>query len=373
MKLTIERSVFLRALGHIQGLVEKRGTIQILSNVLIDASGDDLSLTATDMGLSVVETVAADIGEKGATTVSAHTLYEIVRKLPDGCEIELYEDPAAAGRMHLKSGRSHFNLPSLPPDEFPVMSGKESTQSFTMEADDLRGLIKQTDFAMSVEETRHYLNGIYVHTTDDEGGRLLKAVATDGHRLARTHRACPSGAEEIPGVIVPRKTVNELCKILEDSQGEVAVTLSESKAIFSLDRIILTSKLVDGQFPEYERVIPKGNDKSMNVDRRVFSQAVDRVRTVSNERSRAVKFTLEKGKLTLSVSSPDSGDAVEEIEVEYTADALDIGFNSQYLLDIADQLDGDHICFDLADSSAPALIHDAQDGGALYVLMPMRV
>ncbi len=373
MKLTIERSVFLPALGHIQGLVEKRGTIQILSNVLIDASGGDLSLTATDMGLSVVETLEAGISEKGATTVSAHTLYEIVRKLPDGCEIELHEDPAADGRMHLKSGRSRFTLPSLSPDEFPVMSGKESTRSFTMEADALRGLIDQTRFAMSVEETRHYLNGIYFHTTDDEGGPLLKAVATDGHRLARAHMACPSGAEEIPGVIVPRKTVNELHKILEDSQAEVTVAFSETKAIFSFDRIILTSKLVDGQFPEYERVIPKENDKSMKVDRRLFSEAVDRVRTISNERSRAVKIALEKGILTLSVSSPDSGDAVEEIEVEYTADALDIGFNSQYLIDIADQLSDDMICFDLADSSAPALMRGAQDGGALYVLMPMRV
>ncbi len=373
MQLTVERSVFLRALGHIQGLVEKRGTIQILSNVLIDASGDDLSLTATDMGLSVVEKLAAVIGEKGATTVAAHTLYEIVRKLPDGCEIALHEDPAAAGRMQLKSGRSRFTLPSLPVDEFPVMSGKESAQSFTMKTDDLRGLIDQTRFAMSTEETRHYLNGIYFHTTNGQKDRLLKAVATDGHRLARAHIACPSGAEEIPGVIVPRKAVNELYKILEDSQGEVAITLSESKAIFSLERIVLTSKLVDGQFPEYERVIPQENDKSMTVDRRVFSEAVDRVRTVSDERSQAVKMTLGKGVLTLSVSSPDSGDAVEEIEIEYTADALDIGFNSQYLLDIADQLNDDVIRFDLADSSAPALMRGAQDDGALYVLMPMRV
>ena len=373
MKLTIERSVFLRALGHIQGLVEKRGTIQILSNVLIDASGDDLSLTATDMGLSVVEKLAASIGEKGATTVAAHTLYEIVRKLPDGCEIELHEDPAAAGRMQLKSGRSRFTLPSLSPDDFPTMPVKESAQSFTMKSDDLRRLIDQTRFAMSVEETRHYLNGIYFHTADDQKDRLLKAVATDGHRLARAHVACPSGAEEIPGVIVPRKTVHELYKILEDSEGEVVITLSESKAIFSLDRIVLTSKLVDGQFPEYERVIPKDNDKSMKVDRQVFSEAVDRVRTVSNERSRAVKIALDKGMLTLSVSSPDSGDAVEEIEVEYTADALDIGFNSQYLLDIADQLDDDMICFDFADSSAPALMRGSREDGALYVLMPMRV
>jgi DNA polymerase-3 subunit beta len=237
----------------------------------------------------------------------------------------------------------------------------------------LKRLIDKTQFAISTEETRYYLNGIYLHVAGSGKTQTLRAVATDGHRLAETDLSVPAGAAGMPGVIVPRKTVTEVQRLIEDTEGEVAIELSSSKIRFSIGRVVLTSKLIDGTFPDYQRVIPAGNDKELTVDKKDFEAAVDRVSTVSSERGRAVKLSLSSGKLILSVTNPDSGSATEELEVEYDADPLDIGFNSRYLLDIAGQLDGEVAVLKLADPGSPTLIQDKDAKGALYVLMPMRV
>ena len=372
MKLTIDRTALLRSLAHVQSVVERRNTIPILSNVLVEAKGDRLSLTATDMDLAIVEQTAANVQTPGAATVPAHTMYDIVRKLPDGAEVQI-ELAADGGQVALKAGRSRFTLSTLPKEDFPATAGGELPHRFPLSAVDLRGLIDRTRFAISTEETRYYLNGIYVHAFTTGKQKSLRAVATDGHRLARVEMPLPEGAENMPGVIVPRKMVAEIRKLIEEADGIVEVSLSDSRIRFAFDDTILTSKLIDGSFPDYQRVIPTGNDKVMEVDRRAFRDAVDRVSTISSEKSRAVKLSLKPNTMTLSATSAENGTAVEELEVKYEGASLDIGFNSKYLLDVADQIDGDGIQLVLADSVAPTLVRDLADAMALYVLMPMRV
>ncbi|MDJ0608231.1 MAG: DNA polymerase III subunit beta [Kiloniellales bacterium] len=372
MKLTIERAALLRALAHVQSVVERRNTIPILSNVLLEAAGDRLTLCATDMDLTVVEQVDADIADAGATTAPAHTLYDIVRKLPDGSQIGL-ETSGEAGQMTLNAGRSTFRLSTLPREDFPSTGAESLPQSFALDSAELRNLIDRTRFAISTEETRYYLNGIYLHCTASNDLPVLRAVATDGHRLARFEMPRPEGAEDMPGVIVPRKTVAELRKLIDESEQTIAVSLSETKVRFAFDSTELTSKLIDGTFPDYERVIPANNDKVMGVDRKAFSAAVDRVSTISTEKSRAVKLSMADGSLSLSATSPDAGSATEEVEITYGGEPLEIGFNSNYLLDIARQIEGENAEFSLKDAASPTIVRDIADASALYVLMPMRV
>ena len=372
MKVTVERSELLKSLGHVHRVVERRNTIPILANVLIRAERSKLGLKATDLDLEVFETIAADVAPAGATTVPAHMLYEIVRKLPDGSQIVL-EGSGDRAVLAIRAGRSRFTLQTLPDSDFPDLAAGDLTHKFTLTAADLKRLIEKTQFAISTEETRYYLNGIYLHIATSGKSSMLRAVATDGHRLAQFELPLPSGAEGMPGVIVPRKTVGEVQRLIEDNEAEAAVELSQGKIRFTIGAVTLTSKLIDGTFPDYARVIPLGNDKELVVDKAEFEAAVDRVSTVSSERGRAVKLSLSPGKLTLSVTNPDSGSATEELEIEYDADPLDIGFNSRYLLDIAAQLEGEAAVLKLADPGSPTLIQDRTNTGALYVLMPMRV
>jgi DNA polymerase-3 subunit beta len=372
MKVTVERSELLKSLGHVHRVVERRNTIPILANVLIRAERSKLGLKATDLDLEVFETIAAEVAPGGATTVPAHMLYEIVRKLPDGSQVVL-EGSGDRAVLAIRAGRSRFTLQTLPDSDFPDLAAGDMTHKFTLTAADLKRLIEKTQFAISTEETRYYLNGIYLHIATSGKSSMLRAVATDGHRLAQFELPLPSGAEGMPGVIVPRKTVGEVQRLIEDNEAEAAVELSQGKIRFTIGAVTLTSKLIDGTFPDYARVIPLGNDKELVVDKAEFEAAVDRVSTVSSERGRAVKLSLSPGKLTLSVTNPDSGSATEELEIEYDADPLDIGFNSRYLLDIAAQLEGEAAVLKLADPGSPTLIQDRTNTGALYVLMPMRV
>jgi DNA polymerase-3 subunit beta len=372
MRVTIERSELLKSLNHVQSVVERRNTIPILSNVLLQADGTAIRLSATDLDLEIVENAPAEVSQAGGTTAPAHMLYDIVRKLPDGAQLELEQGPDEH-RLTVRSGRSQFTLQALPAEEFPDLSGGDLDRQFAVSAADLKRLIEKTRFAISTEETRYYLNGIYLHEVDAEGGPWLRAVATDGHRLAQVQLALPEGAAGMPGVIIPRKTVLELHKLIESEEGDIDVALSETKVRFSFGPAVLTSKLIDGTYPDYERVIPKDNDKSMEVDARQFAQAVDRVSTISSEKGRAVKLNLEGDKLVLSVNNPDSGSAVEELTATYDGDVLDIGFNARYLLDITGQLGSDTARFLLADAGSPTIVKDSEDASALYVLMPMRV
>jgi DNA polymerase-3 subunit beta len=368
MRVTIERSAFLKALNHVQSVVERRNTIPILSNVLLRSKSGSLRLTATDLDIEIVEEVSAEVAQEGAATVPAHMLHDIVRKLPDGSQLEL-DQGADKGRVTIVSGRSRFALQALPPEDFPDLAAGEPANRFALAAGPLKGLIEKTRFAISTEETRYYLNGIFFHQVGD----TLRAVATDGHRLARAQLPLPEGATGMPGVIVPRKTVLELAKLLEGVDGEIAIALSSAKVRFSFDGLVLTSKLIDGTFPDYERVIPRHNDKVLEIDTKLFAGAVDRVSTISFEKGRAVKLNISRDRLMLSVNNPDSGSAEEEVAAAYDAEPLDVGFNSRYLLDIAAQIKGDAARFNLADAGSPTIIADPADQDTLYVLMPMRV
>ncbi len=370
MKLTIERNALLKALGHVQSVVEKRNTIPILSNVQIEAGDGQLSLTATDLDLAIVEQTAADIAQDGATTVPAHTLHDIVRKLPDGAQVGFSLDDR---RLTLDSGRSRFTLACLPKEDFPVMSAGDMPHRFQVPAADLKRLIDKTRFAISTEETRYYLNGIYLHVAEAPDGQVLRAVATDGHRLARVEIPVPNGAVGMPGIIVPRKTVAELRKLIDEVDGEVGIALSDTKIRFNFDHAVLTSKLIDGTFPDYSRVIPEGNDRLLKIRCGDFARAVDRVSTISSDKSRSVKLALAEDRIVLSVTSPENGTATEELAASYGSEDLEIGFNSRYLLDILDQVQGDEVEARLADAASPTILQDGSDDRALYVLMPMRV
>jgi DNA polymerase III subunit beta len=379
MKVTLERAALLKSLGHVHRVVERRNTIPILSNVLLHGENQSLLLKATDLDLEVTERLPADVSAAGVTTVPAHVLYDIVRKLPDGAQVSL-ESHGESGQLQLRSGRSRFNLQSLPDADFPDLTTGDLSHSFKLASGDLKRLIDKTQFAISNEETRYYLNGVYLHTMDVEGHLMLRAVATDGHRLARVEVPAPKGALGLPGVIVPRKAVAEIQKLVENLDQDVRIEVSPSKARFTfgdpsvhLGQVVLTSKLIDGTFPDYMRVIPSGNDKRLTVDREPFQVAVDRVATISSERGRAVKLTLADAKLILSVTNPDLGSAVEELDVDYDSSPIDIGFNARYLLDITEQLDNDTVLFKLSDPGSPTLLQDRDGAAALYVLMPMRV
>ncbi len=341
MKVTVERADLLKSLSHVHRVVERRNTIPILANVLLRSKVTELSLKATDLDLEVIETVTAEVNPGGATTVPAHMFYEIVRKLPEGAQIVL-ESSGDRAMIAIRAGRTRFTLQTLPESDFPDLAAGELTHKFTVGAVDLKRLIDKTQFAISTEETRYYLNGIYLHAVS-AGNRLML------------------------------RTVGEVQRLIDNSTGEITIELSQSKIRLTLDGVVLTSKLIDGTFPDYTRVIPLGNDKRLEVDKRDFEQAVDRVSTVASERGRAVKLALSAGRLVLSVTNPDSGSATEELEVGYDADPLDIGFNSRYLLDIAAQLEGDTAVLKLADAGSPTLLSDKEAKGALYVLMPMRV
>ncbi len=371
MKLTIERLILLRCLGHIQNIVERRNTIPILSNVRMEATSGQLKLHATDMDLDVVESVEAKVDAEGATTVPAHILYDITRKLPEGSEVEL--TTSGGGQMFLSSGRSEFTLSCLSPDEFPSMGGDDFNHSFSLESKSLRSLIDRTKFAISNEETRYYLNGIYFHRANNGKFEVLRTVSTDGHRLASSEIKLPSGAENIPGVIVPRKTVIELRKLIDEFDEEIKLSLTETKIRFEFGDIVVTSKLIDGTFPDYERVIPKENDKEFEVNSRILSSAVDRVSAISNEKSRAIKLSVEESKLILSASSPGHGSAVEEIEIDYKDEGAEIGFNATYLMDIMRQIEGGNVQVSFFDSASPTILREVGDGSAIFVLMPMRV
>ena len=372
MKVTLERNALLKSLGHVHRVVERRNTYPILANVLVKAGDGRIELRATDLDIEVTEAVPAMVATAGTTTVPAYTLYEIVRKLSDGAEVRLETD--SAEQMQITSGRSRFHLACLSPDSFPDLKSGAFSHEFALEAASLRELIERTQFAISNEETRYYLNGIYMHTLEAGGTTVLRAVATDGHRMARADTDAPAGAAGMPGIIIPKKTVGEVQKLLDGAEGEVGVEISETKIRFTLDGIVLLSKLIEGTFPDYERVTPKNNDKQMSVDRASFATAVDRVSTIASDRGgKAVKLAISAGTLELSVTNPDRGTASEEIAVEFEPESFEIGFNARYLLDIIAQIRTENAVFLFNDSGSPTLVREAGDSRALYVLMPMRV
>ena len=338
MKISVERDILLKSLNHIQSVVERRNTIPILSNVKIIANNEGISLTATDLDLEIIESLdKANTIEDGEITTSAHTLYDIVRKLPEGSSLDIATKDN--DKLELSCGQSNFELSTLPVEDFPEMSSGEMPCNFIIDSEELANMIDKSKFAISTEETRYYLNGIFFHAINNS----LRSVATDGHRLACIQSNLPEGADDIPSIIIPKKTIGEV------------------------------RKLIDGTFPDYERVIPKTNTKIMTVKTHDFASSIDRVATISSDKSKAVKFAINNNSLTLTVINPDAGTAVEKVDVSYEADDLEVGFNARYLLDIASQISGDTMTFILEDPGAPALINDSAHEDATYVLMPMRV
>ena len=373
MKILTEHRPLLRAVSHAQGVVERRNTLPVLSNILIDARDSTLRITATDTDLEIVETVPdAQISAPGAAMADARMLHEIVRKAPDGCQIEIEHDEKN-DNLTLSQGRSRFQLRSLSSADFPAFSDEELPHRFVIQANELRRLINKTRFIIPNEETRHYINGMYLHRKEGDGTPMLRAAATDGHRLACISLPLPSGAEKMPGIIIPRKTIQELQKLLEGVEDDVTFSASENKCRFDLDGVILTSKLIEGTFPDYERVIPSDNDRQLSVNGRAFCEAVDRVSTITSEKSRAVKLALESNLLRVSASNHEGEDAQEDIAANYSAEDMEIGFNGGYLLDISGACDGEDASFALKDAGSPAIIRDSEDEGVLYILMPMRI
>lgn len=373
MHLKIDRSTFLKALSHGQSVVERRNTVPILGHILLKAADNQLSLTTTDMDLALVETIPADVKVEGAITVSAHMLFDIVRKLPDNSQIDLTLNPEN-DQLTLKAGRSKFNLSSLPASQFPELTTDNLPFSFTLEAEVLRRLIDRAKFAILTEDTRYYLNGIYFHIHEKEDGAILRSVATDAHRLACIEAPIPTGAENIPGVIIGRKTVTEIRKLLDEVEGTVSIRLSPARIEFELPKAKLSSRLIDGTYPDYEQAIPWANDKPLILDAKSFASAVDRVATVISDKIRIIKMSVTTNSLTLSAVSHELGSATEEMQVDFnSSEVIEIGFNAKYLLDIAQQIGEDEAHIMLSNSSSPVIIRSFSDQASTYVLMPMLV
>ena len=377
MKLTIERAALLKALGHVQSVVERRNTIPILSNVLLSASQGAVAFSATDLDMEITDESPAQVEATGQITAPAHTLYEIVRKLPEGADVSLSytgEDP----RLTVQAGRSKFNLPVLPAGDFPVMSSDGLSSRISIDTADLIRLIDKTRFAISTEETRYYLNGLYLHAVVEDGQAKLRAVATDGRRLALAEMPAPEGFSGAPGVIIPRKTIQEARRLMEDAGETLQLQVSAQKVRFYFGHAAMTSKVIDGSFPPYERVIPRDNRRTMVLDNAMFAAAVDRVATISTEQSRAVNLSVESGKVTLTVRNMDAGQAEEELEADYEGEPFKIGFNARYILDVTGQIGGETAEFRFAEHSGgatlmdPTLVLDPTDPAVQYVLMPLR-
>lgn len=372
MKLSISRSELLRALAHTQSVVERRNTVPILANVKLKAVEGALTLTATDMDLEITETVAAQVSAPGATTVPALMLHDIVRKLADDAAVSLSVEGGGT-KMVVTSGRSRFNLACLPVGDFPELGAGDLDISFQVPASSLRALIDKTRFAVSADETRYYLQGIYMHAVAKDGINLLRAAATDGHRLARFQMPLPEGAGGMQGIILPKKCVAELRKLLDEAADAIRISLSANKIRVTLDHIVLTSKLIDGTFPDYEKVIPVGNDQLIEVEPKAFKAALDRVAIIASEKTRAIKATIAGKTLTLSAQSPEAGSASEELEIRNDGVQLEVGFNARYLMDIVEQIDGAACRLSMAGAGGPTIVQDAGDESALYVIMPLRV
>ena len=375
MEITANSSDLLKALNHIHGIVEVRHTLPILSNIVLSAENNELSLSSTNLDIFCSDKIDAEIVNSGEISVPAITFFEIVKRLPSGSDVILSMGDEDT-ELILKCGRSKFNLSTLRTEDFPILSDKDLSTNFVISADELSRMIDKTKFAISNEETRYYLNGIFFHKAESNSIKFLRAVATDGHRLAQYDIPLPQGAEEITGIIIPKKTVFELRKVLDDADGDVSVSLNENKIKFSFNNLKIISKVIDGTFPDYTKVIPQNNDKKFKTNNSELKNAIDRVSAVAiNEetKSKAIKLTIENNKLNLSVESQSKGSAKEEIDISYSNEKVDIGFNSRYLLDICNEVDGDEIDVNLLDSISPAIILDKTDENLFFVLMPMRI
>ena len=375
MDFKVNSSDLLKALSHIHGIVEVRHTLPILSNIIITAKDNNLTLSSTNLDIFCSDKLNAEVLSSGEISVSAVTFYEIIKRLPNGSEIQATFDYESSSLI-LKCGRSKFNLTTMQTDDFPTISDSDLITKFILSSSELIRMIDKTKFAISNEETRYYLNGIFLHKTQKNSIDILRAVATDGHRLAQYDIPLPQGAEEMTGLIIPKKTILELRRILDDASGDINIQLNENKIKFSFSELNIISKVIDGTFPDYTKVIPQNNDKTFTTNNAELKSAVDRVSAVAiNEetKSKAIKLSIESNKLLLSVDSSSKGSANEEIDLDYNKERVEIGFNSRYLVDICNEIDGEEVSINLLDSISPAIILDKSDENLFFVLMPMRI
>ena len=369
MKFNVNQQDFQKSLNYCQGVIEKRSTLPILSNVLLNASQKDLTITATDLDIIFIHKISdVEIIEEGQTTTSSSIMYDIVRKFSSGKKINFSSD--GESKLHLESEKSVFNLNCIKASEFPLTDENFNQNEFKIESKKLLKLLNKCKFSVSNDETRHYLSGIFFHQSVVEDKIFLTAAATDSHRMSVSKINLKDKVEFEP-IILPKKTIFQLCTILDDYEGEVKISNIKSKIKFEMSNSILISKLIDGKFPNYIQVIPKENQKKLEVDLKLFLDSVDRVASVSVDKKDGVKFNLLKDTLNLSVNNANSGDGKETISVKFDYE-MDVSFNSRYLIDIASQLDGSKIEIYFKDSGSPALIKDPGDYDSIYVVMPMK-
>jgi len=369
MKFSINQKDLQQSLSYCQGVIEKRSTLPILSNVLIDASNSKLKITATDLDLIFINEIKnVEIAEEGKTTTTSSIMYDIIRKFSPGKKINF--ELTGESKIHLESEKSIFNLNCITAAEFPLTDENFSGNDFIIKSKKLLKLLNKCKFSVSNDETRHYLSGIYFHQTNIDDKYFLTAVATDSHRMS-VSKVLLNEKIQFEPIIMPKKTIFQICSLLENYDGDVKISNQKSKIKFELENSILISKLIDGKFPNYIQVIPKNNKKKLEVDLELFLNSVDRVASVSLDKKDGVKFNLVKDKLNLSVNNTSSGDGKETLNVKFDNE-LDISFNSRYLIDIASQLDGNKIEIFLNDTGSPALIKDPSDFDSIYVVMPMK-
>lgn len=366
MKLTVERGALLKALGHAASVVERRNTIPVLANVLVEARGEALLLIATDLNLQISLEIPARIEVEGATTVGAHLLHDIARELADGSQIDL---ALTDGKLHVAADRSRFKVPVLPRDDFPALPPPKDGYGFSVSATALATMLGRTAFAISDEISRPYLHGVQVEERDGE----LVAAATNGHCLASARLPAPEGSKGLTDAILPGKLVAQLQRLTAEAEGDVQVAINESRAAFTIGGALLIGKLLDASFPDWRRAVPTANGQRLLIARESFTAAVRRARVIANEKTRAVRIDLTRDKLTVSVTSPDSSHAAEEAPAAWDQADFTTVFNSRYLLDTFAAMGGEELQADLADAAAPALFTNPADSSAQWVVMPMRV
>ena len=371
MKFEISRDNILRILSHLQGIVDKKNTLPILSNILIEAKNNVLTLSSTDMDISIVENINCNVIEDGATTTNSQILYDVVRKLDSERNVEIICNDGKI--LTLRASGSRFSLASLPKEEYPIIDQQSEGIKLRINSQTLAKLIDKTKFAISNEETRYFLNGLYFNIHNDNDKSQVTLVGTDGHRLAKFTHQIEQDITQVTGVIIPKKTINELSKLLSDVDEDIEIILSTNKIIFYIQNLIFISKLIDGTFPDYKRVIPKENDSILEVNRERLLSAVDRVSTIANEKSPVIKFKLLKNMLNLNTINNDNSTATEDLDISYTGSELEIGFNSKYIMDIVNNLEDENITLQFKDGTSPIIAEEKSNSNLVYVLMPMRV
>ena len=371
MEFTISRNTFLKSLSHAYGIIEKKTTLPILSNILIEAKDSKIRITATDLDIIYTEEIPLqELKKEGSTTTSASIIYDILRKLEPNTKVELFLQ--SANKLKLVSGNSKFNLLCLSPDNFPLSDEDIKQKTFEVSSKKMLKLLNKTKISISNDETRHYLNGIYLHKINIENKSFLSSVATDSHRLSSSRLEIDSNTD-FESIILPKKTIFQLISLLEQSTSAIKISNNKSKIKFEIDSGVLISKVIDGRFPDYSKVVPKDNVKILQIKLNEFKNSIERVTTVSSDRKEGLKMNISKDFLQLSVNSPNSGEGIENINVKFNSDDMNISFNSRYLIDIASQIENDLIIINLKDAASPVLIKDLSDKNSFHVVMPMKI